>query len=118
MDTIGERLRIARTQKNISMAKLEKISGVTSGNISDIENNKKTPGAKAIIELCKSLEITADWLLTGTESIKLSEEEKILLKRYSTLTEREKGQIDYVINKIESEKETSCSKSSTLTDTG
>lgn len=73
MNTIGERLRQARKNKDLSMAKLEKISGITSGNISEIENGKILPSTKAIIALCEALDITPNWLLLGKEDIQNKE---------------------------------------------
>lgn len=46
-----------RQEKNISLAKLSKRSGVSTTHINDIENNNKSPSLYVMIRLAKALEV-------------------------------------------------------------
>lgn len=46
---------------------IQKATGISSGNLSDIENDKSMPSAAALISLSRELEVSIDWILTGEE---------------------------------------------------
>ena len=97
---IASKLREKRKEKKYSMQKLGEITGLSTGNISDIENNKKLPGIKTLISLCEALNISADWLLFNREPVKLTQDEEKNLELYKSLTEREKGQMDLFLKQL------------------
>ena len=103
MDTVGKRIRQARKNKGFTQTEIRKLTGISSGNLSDIENDKTMPSAGALISLKRELGVSIDWLLTGIdpstdtekESVpksestikidgieKLSEEEKVIIRKF------------------------------------
>jgi len=68
MDTIGSRVRELRKKQGYTMMQLHKITGISTGNISDIENNRYFPAVPALIPLSQALQCSIDWLLTGKNS--------------------------------------------------
>lgn len=66
MSNIGERIREARKRLGLTMQNLHEISGLSTGNISDMENNKYMPSVSSLIPLSKALNCSIDWLITGT----------------------------------------------------
>lgn len=99
-------LRKIRENKSITVKELAKLINKDSSDISKLERGIGNPTIKTVYLLCNTLNTTE---LIGVENINLSEEEEKLIEKYRTLTEREKGQIDYVMNQIMTEKETSSS---------
>ena len=82
MESIGERIRNVRKKKNLTITQLKEITGLSAGNLSDIENSKISPSSNALIKLKNALGVSIDWILTGkyfnisTDSIK----EMLLIK--------------------------------------
>ena len=74
MDTIGSRIRTARKAKGLTMKQLHDLTGLSTGNISDIENGHYTPSVAALVPLKQALGCSIDWLLSGdTEGTPISE---------------------------------------------
>lgn len=63
METIGKRLKTERLANKLKQDELAKLIGVTQDSISLWENDKSLPGTQYIILLCKTLNISADYLL-------------------------------------------------------
>ena len=63
MEKFGERLREARRDKGLSQKELADKVGVTNSRIGHYENERGTPTAETLVELCKVLDVSSDWLL-------------------------------------------------------
>ncbi len=63
---IGDRIKELRKSAKVSQADLAKKIGVSSGNVGDWERGRAKPGADALISLMNFFEVSADFLLTGT----------------------------------------------------
>lgn len=61
--TIGERIRKARENKNLSSAELAKIWGKTQASITEIEKDRSTRQYEKLGELCDILDVSADYIL-------------------------------------------------------
>ena len=61
--TIAERPKDARKKKGINQKSLAEMIGVYTKDISRWETGVRTPSAEYIIQLCKALDISADYLL-------------------------------------------------------
>ena len=61
--TIAERLKDTRKKKGINQKSLAEMIGVYTKDISRWETGVRTPSAEYIIQLCKALDISADYLL-------------------------------------------------------
>ncbi|MBZ4644933.1 MAG: transcriptional regulator, family [Clostridia bacterium] len=69
MTSIGERIRLARKKKKLTLTDIKNLTGLSTGNLSELENDKFMPSASALIALKKTLDVSIDWILTGEESI-------------------------------------------------
>lgn len=67
---VGERLRITRSEKGLTIKELSFGSGVSEPFISLVENGKYLLNEKTAEKLAAALEVGIDWLLTGDESKK------------------------------------------------
>ncbi|MCR4442934.1 MAG: XRE family transcriptional regulator [Peptococcaceae bacterium] len=110
LDTLGDRIKYLREIKfDISMAKLGKAIGASSSNISDWENNKTSPSAKALLALCNFFDVSADWLLTGMER-KSKIMQDSLYSLISTLPETDKEEVESYIRYLIWKNETTLKK--------
>lgn len=64
-NTIGSRLKAIRELNNLTIPQVSKKTGISTGNISIIENDKTKPSADALIKLSKLYNVTTDWILFG-----------------------------------------------------
>lgn len=126
MHTIGLRIKNRRKELRLTQIDIKSAVGISSGNISDIENGNRLPAASTLVQLAKILDCSVDWILTGTSSNKENSallqagdytEEK-LLANFRKLAEKDKEEIQELIEfKLHrAEKEKDHTKSSDLTD--
>ncbi len=64
---IGNRLYKARQEKGYTQEYLGELSELTTQTISNAENGVKALRPENIIKICKALDISTDYLLTGTD---------------------------------------------------
>ena len=62
-DTFGERLNMVMYEQKITQAELDKRTGIGRANISRYVCNKQMPTVDSLIAICKTLGVSADWLL-------------------------------------------------------
>ena len=62
-DTFGERLNMVLYEQELSQADLDKRTGIGKANISRYVCNKQMPTVDSLISICKTLNVSADWLL-------------------------------------------------------
>ena len=65
MDTIGKRIRYARKIRNLSLTEVKEKTGISTGNLSELENDKFAPSANSLIAFKQLLNVSIDWILTG-----------------------------------------------------
>ena len=63
IDTFGERLNMVMYEQKITQAELDKRTGIGRANISRYVCNKQMPTVDSLIAICKTLDVSADWLL-------------------------------------------------------
>ncbi len=66
-NTFSERLRELRQQSKLLQKDLAKMLGYTQAYISAWERGLKEPDIKSILQLCKILQTSADYLLGNTD---------------------------------------------------
>lgn len=66
---IGQRIKERRNELHITQTQVQEHTGITTGNLSCIENGKYLPSSIALLELSKILNCSVDWILTGNPSI-------------------------------------------------
>ncbi len=103
MDTIGKRIRYARKINKLSLTDVKNITGISTGNLSELENDKFAPSSNSLIAFRQMFGVSIDWILTGDSpvviekndnsnllsTLHLSNDEKELIEEYRKLdTER------------------------------
>lgn len=64
---IGEKIRLLRTQKNITVNKLATLSGISQSFLRDIELGNKKPSVEILSYICDALQISLkDFFDDGT----------------------------------------------------
>lgn len=94
-----ENLKKARKAKNITQSKLAEKLHLTKSAISKYETGQLEPSCKTIIELCKILDVSSDYLLEIKKEPKeeLSNQEKIILGAYRKAPEDMKEAIRRIL---------------------
>jgi len=103
MKGFGERLRALREKRQLSQQDLARLTGIHLGQISRYERGVILPSAETAVLLCRSLHITADFLLFG-DRIKeepLEIENLRLLERFRRLSEMGRDQQETAIKLID-----------------
>lgn len=78
MDTVelGKRIKNRRLELNLTQSDVKQKTGISTGNLSDIERGRSAPSASALCELSDVLECSVDYILFGktrnTDKAKLS----------------------------------------------
>lgn len=101
MDTnIGLRIKYRRNELGLTQKQIKAKTGISSGNLSDLENGKKLPSTPALLSLSEILECSIDWLLKGwTNSNSLiCENEMTLLENFRKLTPDNQEEIMEIIS--------------------
>ena len=64
---IGKRIKDKRNKLGLTQAMIYDKTGISTGNLSDIERGKSAPSASALCELSKILECSVDYILFSEE---------------------------------------------------
>lgn len=79
--TVSERFFQLLDEKNLRAADLCKILNIGTSVTTGWKNRNTDPPAKYIMQICEFLDVTPEYLLTGTDSIHASVQEEIDLVR-------------------------------------
>lgn len=63
---IGERLRVARARKKLTLRDVANTINVTPQAVHKYEDNKSMPNSRAFLALCELLDVSAEWLMDAT----------------------------------------------------
>ena len=89
MNTVGERIRYARKTSNLTLTDVKNFTGLSTGNLSDLENDKFMPSANSLISFREVFNVSIDWILTGEAPINLSKCEIVKEAQVPYLAEEE-----------------------------
>jgi transcriptional regulator with XRE-family HTH domain len=64
-ETLGDRIRIARARRRLTLRQLGQLTGNTASYLSDIENDRRVPSETVVRTLAEVLELDADDLLAA-----------------------------------------------------
>lgn len=125
MESIGDRIKLRRKELNLTLKQVHEITGLSTGNLSDIENNKYAPSVVSLEPLSRVLGRSIDWIITGNdfktdESPSLSNIESDINSMFRELDDRDKEDVfDYIKMKFDKtvKKGTATSSYSTYTET-
>ena len=115
MAYVGDRIKKRRKELHLTIAQVRDKTGISTGNLSEIENGKQLPSAPALLGLSTALNCTCDWILrddvsdniTLKSDISLDNFEISLIKELRTLSKSEQIEIFEIIkikNKLKGEK--------------
>lgn len=97
---IGERIKNRRKELHLTGKQIKDAVGISTGNLSDIENGKILPSSSALIGLSKVLECSCDYILLGKSHISESssnsnmrDSECILLEQFRNLPDDDQEEI-------------------------
>lgn len=68
MNTVGERLKAKRKSLNLSQEQVSEQIGIKKSSLSRIENGETDPSMSTLIGLSQFFNVSADWILFGTDS--------------------------------------------------
>ncbi|MEF2968329.1 helix-turn-helix domain-containing protein [Paenibacillus sp. M1] len=113
MGTIGERIKGKRKELKLTLKDINKLTGISTGNMSDLENDKYAPSVANLLLISKALSVSIDWLVTGKEyqisehvvqpttqtasGDSISPADLELLAKFHQLTEKEQVKIEGMI---------------------
>ncbi len=106
MNTIGERLKLARKSKGITQDSLAEQIGSTRSVITNIEYGKVTePQPLALNAICEVLNINKEWLMTGKGEMDvqpkvIDKSTKILSEIYILAKQLSEEEQDYILDLI------------------
>lgn len=66
---VGIRIKTRRKELNLTQKDVYAATGISNGNLSEIERGNVLPSSKALVSLSKLLQTSIDWILTGEASI-------------------------------------------------
>lgn len=100
---IGTRIKNRRKSLGLTQLDIKTATGISSGNISEIENGNRLPAAATLVQLARILQCTIDWILTGETSAPapppdgffVSEDsaERMLLQGFRQLSEEDREEL-------------------------
>ena len=98
------RIKDVKKEKNITNAKLSEMSGVPYGTLNKILGSEtKEPSINAIIKISKALGVSTDYIVSGeikpTPNAQFSSEETNIIKKYRELDTHGKDIVDIVLEK-------------------
>ncbi|HBV83899.1 MAG: helix-turn-helix domain-containing protein [Lachnospiraceae bacterium] len=95
--TVGLRIKNRRKELHLTQNDIQATAGISSGNMSEIENGNRLPAATTLVQLANVLKCSIDWILTGTSSLTISSNEDPrdteLLNGFWALPEDEKEEL-------------------------
>lgn len=62
---VGRRLKAARLRKGLTLMEVNAATGVSTGNLSDLERGRSLPSAETLVRLSELYDVTTDWILKG-----------------------------------------------------
>lgn len=65
MSTIGERIKLIRTNAGLTMTAFADCLNLSKSSISVAESDKSNLSKRAIIDICEKFNVNRDWLETG-----------------------------------------------------
>ena len=96
---IGENIRAARKNKNLTIETLSELAGISDSFLGTVERGESSISIETLINLCKALDVSADSLIMhGEESTPaLFDKRDTLLTMLKNATDKE---LDFLIDYV------------------
>lgn len=94
--SIGTRIKQRRNDLGLTQAQIKLETGISTGNMSEIENGIKLPSTPALIALSNILDCSIDWILKGNSlnrEPETDQREYRLLYGFRSLSEENKEEL-------------------------
>lgn len=96
--TIGSRIKSRRKELHLTQSEIKQAVGISSGNLSDIENGNRAPAISTLYKLSTILQCSIDWIVTGENInntlVEISAEgELILLDGFRQLSKDDQNEL-------------------------
>lgn len=89
-EMVGIRIKNRRKELNLTQKAIYEATGISTGNLSEIERGNVLPSSKALVSLSELLQTSIDWILTGGSLCLDKKEDSSLKEEYQLhLTESE-----------------------------
>ena len=108
--TISERIFERLKQLSMTQKEFAKKAGIQESTISEWKKNKTNPSSDKILAICKALDVTPEWLLSGVDpaasrsknqryyAVDIETDSGILISKFNNL---DKSQRDRILGYVE-----------------
>ena len=97
---MGKRIQSRRRQLALTQEQLAEMMNVSIQMVSNLERGNKAIRIENLVNLCKILEVSTDYILTGSETAK---EMNALTVRIAQLSEKDKKMIEMLVEYCQTE---------------
>lgn len=88
---ILDRIKQLLDERDWSMYKLSKASGVAQSTLSNMFNRNNVPSIRTLEDICNGFGITlSQFFATGSEPVSLDAEQIVILRKWATLRDEQK----------------------------
>ena len=106
-NSFGDRLKSAIKSRKYTQKNLSDLIRIDQDTLTNYIKGKTKPNAEVISRICNALQVSTDWLLTGNDiqrwdvdgpdQMHLTKEEANLLQMYRQLTQKDKTEINILM---------------------
>lgn len=101
---ISGRIRELCDKKNMSMYALSKKTGISQSSLSNLMKRGSIPNFFTLNRICEGLGVTlSQFFADGDEKLDLTEEQKLVLKTWEGLSDKEKKAVEIYVRGIKLE---------------
>ena len=100
IQSIGKRIKKRRKELHLTQTEIKEKTGISSGNMSDIERGNRLPAATTLAQLSEILDCSIDWILTGKSPVSenlispdIGEKDKKLLSLFHEISEEDQEEL-------------------------
>ena len=98
--SIGKRIKKRRKELHLTQTEIKEKTGISSGNMSDIERGNRLPAATTLAQLSEILDCSIDWILTGKSPVSenlispdIGEKDQKLLSLFHEISEEDQEEL-------------------------
>ena len=100
IQSIGKRKKKRRKELHLTQTEIKEKTGISSGNMSDIERGNRLPAATTLAQLSEILDCSIDWILTGKSPVSenlispdIGEKDQKLLSLFHEISEEDQEEL-------------------------
>ena len=100
IQSIGKKIKKRRKELHLTQTEIKEKTGISSGNMSDIERGNRLPAATTLAQLSEILDCSIDWILTGKSPVSenlispdIGEKDQKLLSLFHEISEEDQEEL-------------------------